>query len=105
MRSCDSGLSGVCEQDPDWLLHMAVYDENLLKNPFFVALEKQRPDLCSRVAEVHGVVSLGRWSRTLPSRGTPWCEPLCVRVCGCVCAGSGSVLQQLGGQQLPGLPV
>ncbi|XP_047675676.1 ankyrin repeat domain-containing protein 27 isoform X2 [Tachysurus fulvidraco] len=35
---------------------MAVYDENILKNPFYLALEKQRPDLCSRVAEVHGVV-------------------------------------------------
>ncbi|XP_026166369.1 ankyrin repeat domain-containing protein 27 isoform X2 [Mastacembelus armatus] len=35
---------------------MAVYDENILKNPFYLALEKQRPDLCSRVAELHGVV-------------------------------------------------
>uniref|UniRef100_A0A8B9LWM5 Ankyrin repeat domain 27 (VPS9 domain) n=1 Tax=Astyanax mexicanus TaxID=7994 RepID=A0A8B9LWM5_ASTMX len=35
---------------------MAVYDENILKNPFYLALEKQRPDLCSRVAEVHGIV-------------------------------------------------
>uniref|UniRef100_A0A8C8MCY1 VPS9 domain-containing protein n=1 Tax=Oncorhynchus tshawytscha TaxID=74940 RepID=A0A8C8MCY1_ONCTS len=35
---------------------MAVYDENLLKNPFYLALEKQRPDLCSRVAELHGIV-------------------------------------------------
>ncbi|XP_070686977.1 ankyrin repeat domain-containing protein 27 [Pempheris klunzingeri] len=35
---------------------MAVYDENLLKNPFYVALEKQRPDLCSRVAEQRGIV-------------------------------------------------
>uniref|UniRef100_A0A3Q3EIX1 Ankyrin repeat domain 27 (VPS9 domain) n=1 Tax=Labrus bergylta TaxID=56723 RepID=A0A3Q3EIX1_9LABR len=35
---------------------MAVYDENILKNPFYVALEKQRPDLCSRVAEFHGIV-------------------------------------------------
>ncbi|KAI5100390.1 ankyrin repeat domain-containing protein 27 isoform X2, partial [Silurus meridionalis] len=35
---------------------MAVYDENILKNPFYLALEKQRPDLCTRVAEVHGVV-------------------------------------------------
>ncbi|XP_054476573.1 ankyrin repeat domain-containing protein 27 [Anoplopoma fimbria] len=35
---------------------MAVYDENILKNPFYVALEKQRPDLCSRVAELHGIV-------------------------------------------------
>ncbi|XP_060933096.1 ankyrin repeat domain-containing protein 27 [Limanda limanda] len=35
---------------------MAVYDENILKNPFYLALEKQRPDLCSRVAEIHGIV-------------------------------------------------
>ncbi|MBN3316613.1 ANR27 protein, partial [Atractosteus spatula] len=36
--------------------HMAVYDEDILKNPFYLALEKQRPELCSRVAEAHGVV-------------------------------------------------
>lgn len=48
----------VVDQDPDCLLHMAVYDENILKNPFYLALEKQRPDLCSLVAEFHGVVSL-----------------------------------------------
>lgn len=36
---------------------MALYDENILKNPFYSALEKQRPDLCSRVAELHGIVS------------------------------------------------
>lgn len=35
---------------------MAVYDENILKNPFYLALEKQRPDLCSRVADFHGIV-------------------------------------------------
>ncbi|XP_056137373.1 ankyrin repeat domain-containing protein 27 [Lampris incognitus] len=35
---------------------MAVYDENLLKNPFFLELERQRPDLCIRVAELHGIV-------------------------------------------------
>uniref|UniRef100_A0A3B4YVW7 Ankyrin repeat domain 27 (VPS9 domain) n=1 Tax=Seriola lalandi dorsalis TaxID=1841481 RepID=A0A3B4YVW7_SERLL len=35
---------------------MAVYDENILKNTFYLALEKQRPDLCSRVAELHGIV-------------------------------------------------
>ncbi|XP_029288904.1 ankyrin repeat domain-containing protein 27 isoform X2 [Cottoperca gobio] len=35
---------------------MAVYDENILKNLFYLALEKQRPDLCSRVAELHGIV-------------------------------------------------
>uniref|UniRef100_A0A672K8L9 Ankyrin repeat domain 27 n=1 Tax=Sinocyclocheilus grahami TaxID=75366 RepID=A0A672K8L9_SINGR len=35
---------------------MAVYDENILKNPFYQALEKLRPDLCSRVAELHGII-------------------------------------------------
>ncbi|XP_067292135.1 ankyrin repeat domain-containing protein 27 isoform X2 [Pseudorasbora parva] len=35
---------------------MAVYDENILKNPFYLSLEKQRPDLCSRVAELHGII-------------------------------------------------
>ncbi|XP_068595462.1 ankyrin repeat domain-containing protein 27 [Brachionichthys hirsutus] len=35
---------------------MAVYDENILKNPFYLAFEKQRPDLCGRVAELHGIV-------------------------------------------------
>uniref|UniRef100_A0A8C1RPZ8 Ankyrin repeat domain 27 (VPS9 domain) n=1 Tax=Cyprinus carpio TaxID=7962 RepID=A0A8C1RPZ8_CYPCA len=35
---------------------MAVYDENILKNPFYQALEKHRPDLCSRVAELHGII-------------------------------------------------
>ncbi|XP_061078133.1 ankyrin repeat domain-containing protein 27 [Conger conger] len=35
---------------------MAVYDENILKNPFYLALHKLRPDLCSRVAELHGIV-------------------------------------------------
>lgn len=44
-------------QDPDFQLLMAVYDENILKNPFYLALEKQRPDLCSQVAEIHGIVS------------------------------------------------
>ncbi|XP_035986786.1 ankyrin repeat domain-containing protein 27 isoform X1 [Fundulus heteroclitus] len=35
---------------------MAVYDENILKNPFYLAFEKQRPDLCRRVADFHGIV-------------------------------------------------
>lgn len=64
----------VCggEHGPDCLLHMALYDENLLKNPFYVALEKQRPDLCSRVAEVHGVVSLRFFlSRRVQTRRVP----------------------------------
>uniref|UniRef100_A0A3Q3XF11 VPS9 domain-containing protein n=1 Tax=Mola mola TaxID=94237 RepID=A0A3Q3XF11_MOLML len=37
---------------------MAVYDENILKNPFYLALEKQRPDLCSQVAELHGILQV-----------------------------------------------
>ncbi|XP_067091480.1 ankyrin repeat domain-containing protein 27 [Osmerus mordax] len=47
---------------------MAVYDEDLLKNPFYAALEKQRPDLCVRVAESHGIVLVPcRGSLTLPA--------------------------------------
>ncbi|XP_077592024.1 ankyrin repeat domain-containing protein 27 isoform X3 [Stigmatopora nigra] len=37
-------------------LPMAVYDENIAKNPFFVALEKLRPELCDQVAQLHGIV-------------------------------------------------
>ncbi|XP_007551458.1 ankyrin repeat domain-containing protein 27 isoform X2 [Poecilia formosa] len=44
------------DEDPDLQLHMAVYDENILKNTFYLALEKQRPDLCRRVADFHGIV-------------------------------------------------
>ncbi|TSK13381.1 Ankyrin repeat domain-containing protein 27 [Bagarius yarrelli] len=43
-------------QESECWVPMAVYDENILKNPFYLALQKQRPDLCDRVAEVHGVV-------------------------------------------------
>ncbi|XP_035769361.1 ankyrin repeat domain-containing protein 27 [Neolamprologus brichardi] len=46
----------LTSEDPDLQLLMAVYDENILKNPFYLALEKQRPDLCSQVAELHGIV-------------------------------------------------
>ncbi|KAM6409308.1 ankyrin repeat domain-containing protein 27 isoform 2-T2 [Rhynochetos jubatus] len=35
---------------------MAMYDEDILKNPFYLAIQKRRPDLCSKVAELHGVV-------------------------------------------------
>nr|XP_046249206.1 ankyrin repeat domain-containing protein 27 isoform X2 [Scatophagus argus] len=49
-------ISGQSAEDPDSQLLMAVYDENILKNPFYLALEKQRPDLCSRVAELHGII-------------------------------------------------
>ncbi|XP_013377901.1 PREDICTED: ankyrin repeat domain-containing protein 27 isoform X2 [Chinchilla lanigera] len=35
---------------------MALYDEDLLKNPFYLALQKWRPDLCSKVAQIHGTV-------------------------------------------------
>ncbi|XP_041966850.1 ankyrin repeat domain-containing protein 27 isoform X3 [Alosa sapidissima] len=44
------------QEDTECEFPMAVYDENLLRNPFYQALEKQRPDLCSRVAEVHGII-------------------------------------------------
>ncbi|NXX43177.1 ANR27 protein, partial [Tricholaema leucomelas] len=37
-------------------VHMAMYDEDILKNPFYLAIQKRRPDLCSKVAEFHGVV-------------------------------------------------
>ncbi|KAM3608680.1 uncharacterized protein V6R79_002982 [Siganus canaliculatus] len=52
-------------EDPDLRLLMAGYDENIVKNPFYLALEKQRPDLCSRVAELHGIVLVpccGSWT-------------------------------------------
>ncbi|CAK6436896.1 unnamed protein product [Pipistrellus nathusii] len=35
---------------------MALYDEDLLKNPFYLALQKWRPDLCNKVAQLHGIV-------------------------------------------------
>nr|XP_042131425.1 ankyrin repeat domain-containing protein 27 isoform X1 [Peromyscus maniculatus bairdii] len=35
---------------------MALYDEDLLKNPFYLALQKWRPDLYSKVAQIHGIV-------------------------------------------------
>ncbi|KAI6077673.1 Ankyrin repeat domain-containing protein 27 isoform X2 [Aix galericulata] len=37
-------------------VHMAMYDEDILKNPFYLAIQKRRPDLCTKVAELHGVV-------------------------------------------------
>lgn len=39
-------------------VHMAMYDEDILKNPFYLAIQKRRPDLCSKVAELHGIVSM-----------------------------------------------
>ncbi|XP_023419467.2 ankyrin repeat domain-containing protein 27 isoform X1 [Cavia porcellus] len=35
---------------------MALYDEDLLKNPFYLALQKWRPDLCNKVAQIHGII-------------------------------------------------
>ncbi|XP_066876431.1 ankyrin repeat domain-containing protein 27 isoform X13 [Kogia breviceps] len=35
---------------------MALYDEDLLKNPFYLALQKWRPDLCNTVAQTRGIV-------------------------------------------------
>lgn len=37
---------------------MAMYDEDILKNPFYLAIQKRRPDLCTKVAELHGIVSV-----------------------------------------------
>ncbi|OXB84009.1 UNVERIFIED_CONTAM: hypothetical protein H355_015520 [Colinus virginianus] len=54
LGSLDEGkrqyLIGISE------VHMAMYDEDLLKNPFYLAIQKRRPDLCSKVAELHGIV-------------------------------------------------
>ncbi|KAB0401667.1 hypothetical protein E2I00_018007, partial [Balaenoptera physalus] len=36
-------------------VHMALYDEDLLKNPFYLALQKWRPDLCNKVAQTRGI--------------------------------------------------
>lgn len=63
---------------------MAVYDENILKNPFYLALEKQRPDLCTRVAELHGIVSF-TWCLLLV-HDTPEKLRVCVSVAKSVCA-------------------
>lgn len=41
-------------------VRMAMYDEDILKNPFYVAIQKRRPDLCSKAAEFHGVVSIDK---------------------------------------------
>ncbi|XP_067396118.1 ankyrin repeat domain-containing protein 27 [Emydura macquarii macquarii] len=35
---------------------MAMYDEDLLKNPFYLAIQKRRPDLFRKVAEFHGII-------------------------------------------------
>uniref|UniRef100_A0A8C5PX78 Ankyrin repeat domain 27 n=1 Tax=Leptobrachium leishanense TaxID=445787 RepID=A0A8C5PX78_9ANUR len=35
---------------------MAMYDEDILNNPFYLAIQRQRPDLINKVAEVHGAV-------------------------------------------------
>ncbi|RXM31229.1 Ankyrin repeat domain-containing protein 27 [Acipenser ruthenus] len=48
---------------------MATYDEDILKNPFYLAFEKQRPDLCSEVAESHGIGSLCLCLRDLSVSG------------------------------------
>ncbi|KAJ8343369.1 hypothetical protein SKAU_G00306980 [Synaphobranchus kaupii] len=54
---------------------MAVYDENILKNPFYLALEKLRPDLCSRVAELHGIVLVPcRGSLSVSTYSPAWFE-------------------------------
>ncbi|XP_066492877.1 ankyrin repeat domain-containing protein 27 isoform X1 [Tiliqua scincoides] len=35
---------------------MAVYDEDLLKNPFYLAMQKRHPDFWWKAAELHGIV-------------------------------------------------
>ncbi|XP_025072509.1 ankyrin repeat domain-containing protein 27 isoform X2 [Alligator sinensis] len=52
---------------------MAMYDEDLLKNPFYLALQKRRPDLCSKVAEFHGIV-LVPCKGSLSSNNLPSCQ-------------------------------
>ena len=52
-------------------VHMALYDEDLQKNPFYLALQKWRPDLCSKVAQIHGVVSASVLGVVLPTRCGP----------------------------------
>uniref|UniRef100_A0A4W3J2M3 Ankyrin repeat domain 27 n=1 Tax=Callorhinchus milii TaxID=7868 RepID=A0A4W3J2M3_CALMI len=36
---------------------MAMYDEDISKNPFYLALQKRKPDIWNHVAELHGIVS------------------------------------------------
>ncbi|CAJ0936983.1 unnamed protein product [Ranitomeya imitator] len=38
---------------------MALYDEDIQNNAFYLAIQKQRPDLISKVAEVHGIGRVG----------------------------------------------
>uniref|UniRef100_A0A4W3J5D5 Ankyrin repeat domain 27 n=1 Tax=Callorhinchus milii TaxID=7868 RepID=A0A4W3J5D5_CALMI len=35
---------------------MAMYDEDISKNPFYLALQKRKPDIWNHVAELHGIV-------------------------------------------------
>uniref|UniRef100_A0A8C2MIP5 Ankyrin repeat domain 27 n=1 Tax=Cricetulus griseus TaxID=10029 RepID=A0A8C2MIP5_CRIGR len=52
---------------------MALYDEDLLKNPFYLALQKWRPDLGSKVAQIHGIV-LVPCRASLPSSVQSSCQ-------------------------------
>lgn len=54
-------------------VHMALYDEDLLRNPFYLALQKWRPDLCSKVAQIHGIV-LVPCRGSLPSNVQASCQ-------------------------------
>lgn len=56
-------------------VHMALYDEDLQKNPFYLALQKWRPDLCSKAAQIHGVVSASVLRAVLPTRCGPRSAP------------------------------
>ncbi|XP_048403074.1 ankyrin repeat domain-containing protein 27 isoform X1 [Stegostoma tigrinum] len=44
-------------------MSMAVYDEDISRNPFYLALQKQKPNVFNHVAELHGIV-------LVPCRGT-----------------------------------
>ncbi|XP_048461495.1 ankyrin repeat domain-containing protein 27 isoform X2 [Rhincodon typus] len=37
-------------------MSMAMYDEDISRNPFYLALQKQKPDVFNHVAELHGIV-------------------------------------------------
>ncbi|KPP73038.1 ankyrin repeat domain-containing protein 27-like [Scleropages formosus] len=51
----DTSPARAATREHQSLFHMALYDEDVLKNPFYLSLGKQRPDLCSWVAERNGI--------------------------------------------------
>ncbi|XP_068116788.1 ankyrin repeat domain-containing protein 27 isoform X2 [Hyperolius riggenbachi] len=52
---------------------MAMYDEDLLSNAFYLAIQKQRPDLIDKAAEVHGII-LVPCKGSLPSSSLSTCH-------------------------------